>query len=242
MKVVAFIPARFGSTRLEGKPLKEIKGRPMVQWVYERVKRSGAVSEAAVATDDERIARAVRAFGGKAVMTSLSCMTGTERVAEAAKACDGDIIVNVQGDEPLMEPGVIDDCVRALIEDPVASISTPVTRMKDPEEFANPNVVKAVTDLNGFALYFSRSPIPYPRNIKGSGPVKKHIGLYVYRRDVLLKLAKMPPTPLEEAEGLEQLRAMENGLRIKVVETGYDPVSVDTPEDLERVRMMVGEE
>ncbi len=241
MKVVAFIPARFGSTRLEGKPLMDIKGKPMVQHVYERVARAETLSDVTVATDDERIKRAVEAFGAKAVMTSRTCRTGTERVAEAATGVEADIVVNVQGDEPLIDPALVDDVVRPLMDDPELSLSTPATIIDSPDEFRDPNVVKVVVDTRGNALYFSRSPIPYHRHPSG-GPLStayKHIGLYVYRKDVLLRLAAMPPTPLEEAESLEQLRALENGFRIRVVKTSYNPASVDTPEDLDRVRGML---
>ncbi|MBI5561189.1 MAG: 3-deoxy-manno-octulosonate cytidylyltransferase [Deltaproteobacteria bacterium] len=251
MKSVAFIPARFASARLPGKPLKDIRGKSMIERVYERVRRASLVSDVIVATDDERIVKAVWGFGGKAVLTG-ECATGTERVAKAARNIpDGvappDIVVNVQGDEPLIEPSIIDDCIRALA-DPCASMSTsmsthmstPMTGIKDPSDMSDPNVVKVVTDINGFALYFSRSPIPY---LKG-GPITvafKHIGLYAFRRAMLFQLAALPRSPLEKAEGLEQLRALENGFKIKTVFTAYNPVSVDTPEDLERVRGMAWE-
>jgi len=253
MKVVAFIPARYGSTRLRGKPLEKINGRPMIQGVYERVKGAGSVADVAVATDDERIAEAVRGFGGRVVMTSPDCATGTERVAEAAEspgapwAGDADIVVNVQGDEPLIPPALIDDCVAPLLSDPSVGLSTPVVRIAEAGELADPNVVKAVAGMDGFALYFSRSVIPHTdrKDPFGAGQPSgavlfyKHVGLYVYRRDVLLRLASLSPTPLERAERLEQLRALENGIRIKLVETTYNPVAVDTPGDLARVRTLV---
>lgn len=232
MKAVAFIPARFSSTRLPGKPLKDIKGRTMIERVYERVRKAKTIAEVTVATDDERILRAVLGFGGKAVLTSRDCRTGTERVAEAAKDVRADIVVNVQGDEPLIEPSIIDDCVRAF-NDRQTSISTPVVAIKDRAELEDPNVVKVVTDLNGFAMYFSRSPIPH---LGSGGFAYKHIGLYAFRKEALLKLVTLPESPLERAEGLEQLRALENGFKIKAVLTTYNPISVDTPEDLERAR------
>jgi len=236
MKVVAFIPARFASTRLPGKPLAKINGRPMIQWVYERVSKSRLIEDVTVATDDERILRAVSAFGGKAVLTSGACGSGTERVAEASRNISADIVVNVQGDEPLLPPELIDDCVREMISDRGISISTPACRIKTAGEFKDPNIVKVVMDKNGFAMYFSRSPIPYSEGRALSA--YRHIGLYVYRKDVLLQLAKLPESPLEKAERLEQLRALENGFRIKTVITPYNPVSVDTKEDLEKVRGM----
>ncbi len=240
MKVVAFIPARHGSTRLDAKPLADICGKPMVQWVYECAKKARLVTDVAVATDDERIAKAVRDFGGKAVMTSADCRSGTDRVAEAAAGTDADIVVNLQGDEPLMEPGMVDAAVAPMLEDPELCISTLKTRITEEEEYLNPNAVKVVVDRNGYALYFSRSPIPNIKGDFGGTAVYKHIGIYVYRRDFLMKFTSLEHTPLEEAERLEQLRALENGVRIRVVETYSNPVSVDTPEDLERVRELLG--
>ncbi|MBI5643870.1 MAG: 3-deoxy-manno-octulosonate cytidylyltransferase [Deltaproteobacteria bacterium] len=241
MIVAAFIPARYGSTRLNGKPLADIGGKPMIQWVYERAKESRLVSEVTVATDDARIAEAVKSFGGKVAMTSPLHKSGTDRIAEAASGTAAGIIVNLQGDEPLLEPGLIDLAIRPMLDDPSLSLCTLKTRITEEEEYHNPNAVKVVTDKDGFALYFSRSPLPYSKaSFKElSTPPYKHIGLYVYRKDFLLKFSGLRPTPLEEAESLEQLRALENGFRIKVVETGYNPVSVDTPEDLERVRSII---
>ncbi|MBI5681921.1 MAG: 3-deoxy-manno-octulosonate cytidylyltransferase [Deltaproteobacteria bacterium] len=253
MKIIAIIPARFASTRLEGKALLNIAGKPMLQHVYERTKKASLVHDVIVATDDKRIFDAVRGFNGKAVMTSTNHRTGTDRIAEAANNIDADIIVNVQGDEPLIEPDMIDEAIRPMLDDPAILISTLKTRIDDKNEALDPNVVKVVTDKNGFALYFSRLPIPYVRSrgqgsgvrgqkeqgqgARGKGQEHyKHIGLYVYRKDFLLKFAKMKPTPLEEAEKLEQLRALENGYKIKVVETRYNSIGVDTKEDLERVR------
>lgn len=238
MKVAAVIPARWASTRLDGKPLASIGGRPMVQWVYDRAKAAGLIEHVVVATDDERIEDAVRRFNGNVVMTSPMHRSGTDRVAEAAQSIGADIIVNLQGDEPMIEPQAIEAAIRPLLESPDIELCTLKTRIVDEEEYRNPNVVKVVTDRDGFALYFSRSPIPHMRgSFKGSGVNPyKHIGLYVYRRDFLFRFAALEPTALEDAEGLEQLRALEHGCRIKVVETSYNPVSVDTPEDLERAR------
>jgi len=241
MKVVAFIPARFGSTRLNGKPLADICGKPMIQWVCEKARAARLVNDVTVATDDERVLRAVKDFGGKAVMTSAAHASGTDRIAEAARAISADIIVNVQGDEPLIEPRLIDQAVAPMLDDRSISLCTLKTRIKDEEEYLDPNAVKVVTDNDGFALYFSRSPLPYYRTPfdEAAHPAYKHIGLYVYRRDFLVEFASLKPAPLERCEHLEQLRALENGFKIKVVETDYNPLSVDTPEDLERVRAVI---
>lgn len=237
MEVMAFIPARFGSTRLEGKPLKMIGDKPMIQRVYERTLAAACVNEVTVATDDERVVRCVEGFGGSVVMTSPDHKTGTERIAEAASDVRARIVVNVQGDEPLILPEMIDAAVRPLLADPSLEASTLKTSLKEPGEISDPNVVKVVTDASGFALYFSRSPIP--RLAGGTGPYFKHIGLYVYTKEFLLKLASTAPTVLETAEGLEQLRILESGHRIMVVETRHNPCSVDTPEDLAIVRRIV---
>ena len=249
MHVVAIIPARYASTRLNGKPLLNIAGKPMIQWVYERAKKAKLTNDVIAATDDKRVFDAVRYFGGKAVMTSPEHRTGTDRIAEAADGLNVDIIVNVQGDEPLIEPEMIDEAIRPLTNDSEIVVATLKTKIKDEKELNNPNVVKVVTDKNDFALYFSRLPVPYYRDewkdlkhltVHGSRfTVFKHIGLYVYRKDFLLKFAKMKPTPLEEAEKLEQLRVLENGYKIKVVETEHDSIGVDTEEDLEKVRKIV---
>ena len=234
MKVLCVIPARYASTRLPGKPLKDIAGKPMVVRVYERASQAGLVNETLVATDDERIKAAVEAAGGKAMLTRADHATGTDRLAEVAEAYpEVDIIVNVQGDEPLIDPGLIDELAGLFANEPELAMATVKTEMEDEAEQKNPNNVKVVCDKAGYALYFSRSLMPYPR--KGGCPVYKHIGIYAYRRDFLLHYAKMEPTPLEQAESLEQLRALENGYRIKVVETKAKFVGVDTVEDLERV-------
>ncbi len=213
----------------------------MIQWVYERASKSRLVSGVTVATDDERIMDAVKGFGGSAVMTSREHVSGTDRVAEAALATDADIIVNIQGDEPLIEPEMIDAAIGPMIEEPGLSVCTLMTRITDEGEYRDPNVVKVVVDAEGFALYFSRSPIPFSRAPfkEAASPMFKHVGLYVYSAEFLKKFTAMKPTELELAEGLEQLRVLQNGIRIKVVETPFNPVSVDTPEDLEMVRRMV---
>jgi len=234
MKVLCVIPARYASTRLPGKPLLDIAGKPMVVRVYERASKANGVSDTLVATDDERIKAAVERSGGKAMLTRGDHPTGTDRLAEVAAAFpDVDLIVNVQGDEPLIEPALIDELIAQFEGEPELAMATVKTEIEDEAERANPNNVKVVCDKEGYALYFSRSLLPYPR--KGGCPVYKHIGIYAYRRDFLLAYAKMQPTPLEQAESLEQLRALENGYRIKVVETKARFVGVDTAEDLAKV-------
>jgi len=231
------IPARYASTRLPGKPLADIGGRPMVEHVYRRAAAARLVDAVVVATDDERVRRAVEAFGGIACMTRADHQSGTDRLAEAASGLPCEVVVNVQGDEPLLAPEAIDEAVAALLEDPSTQMATLCRPIGEPSEFEDPNVVKVVRDRSGFALYFSRAPIPYPR--RAADPALKHIGLYVYRREFLLRLAALEPTPLEAAESLEQLRALEHGFRIRVVESAHDSVGVDTPADLDRVRRLV---
>ena len=234
MKVLCVIPARYASTRLPGKPLKDIAGKPMVCRVYERAAKAKNVAKTIVATDDERILAAVQKNGGEAMMTRKDHATGTDRLAEvAASFPDVDLIVNVQGDEPLIEPSLIDALIAAFADDSELNMATVKTQITDEAEANNPNNVKVVTDKNGYALYFSRSLMPYPRHT--GCPVYKHIGIYAYKRDFLLKYAKMEPTPLETAESLEQRRALENGYRIKVVETKAKFVGVDTLDDLVKI-------
>lgn len=234
MNVLCVIPARYASTRLPGKPLKDIAGKPMVCRVYDRAAQAGKVSDTLVATDDVRILNAVQEHGGRAMMTRKDHPTGTDRLAEVASSHpEADLIVNVQGDEPLIEPSLIDRLVDVFEEEPDLPMATVMTKITDEEEQRNPNNVKVVTNKDGYALYFSRSLLPYPRH--AGCPVYKHIGIYAYRRDFLLRYAAMAPTPLETAESLEQLRALENGYRIKVVETEAQFVGVDTAEDLEKV-------
>lgn len=235
MKCLCVIPARYESTRLPGKPLREIAGKPMIVRVYERAKCAKNISEVLVATDDERIKEAVTASGGLAVMTRKDHKTGTDRLAEVAeKYDDAELIINVQGDEPLIDPELIDNLAKLFETDSLLQMATVKTEIKNEEEMKNPNNVKVVTDKDGYALYFSRSLLPYPRKA-GIAKVYKHIGIYAYRRDFLLKYAKMESTPLEVTESLEQLRALENGYRIKVIETDKEFVGVDTEEDLKRV-------
>lgn len=235
MKILCVIPARYASTRLPGKPLADIAGKPMIQRVYERACLATRPDEVLVATDHEAVYQAVQSFGGAAMMTSKDHATGTDRLAEVARQYPNvDVIINVQGDEPLIAPEIIDDLAAAFDEDPQLHMATLRTPLTQEAELCNPNNVKVVTDLAGYALYFSRSLLPYPR-VKEEAPVYKHIGIYAYRREFLLQYAAMRPTPLERAESLEQLRALENGYKIKVLTTNMQFVGVDTPEDLEKV-------
>jgi len=243
--IIAVIPARYGSTRFPGKSLALIQDKPMIQWVYERTRRSHLISRVVVATDDERIRQAVAGFGGEAVMTSPDHATGTDRIAEVAKGLDCDIVVNVQGDEPLIHPDMIDQAIAPLANDPAILMGTLCKMIENRDEAFDPNVVKVVLDRNGFALYFSRAPIPWDRDqwagkrslneLTLHNPMFKHIGLYVYRRNFLLKYARLPQTSLEDVEKLEQLRALESGYRIKVVITEHESFGVDIPGDLSKI-------
>jgi 3-deoxy-manno-octulosonate cytidylyltransferase (CMP-KDO synthetase) len=237
--VIAIVPARYQSTRLPGKALADIAGRPMIEHVYRRAAAARTVSRVIVATDDERIAAAVKAFGGEAVMTSASHQSGTDRLAEVAASLECDLVVNVQGDEPVLAPETIDAAVEPLLADPRVEMSSLRRRITDPAEHENPNVTKVVVDLQGDALFFSRAPIPYTRPGQPAAPAWAHIGLYVYRRDTLLRLAGFAPTAMERAEALEQLRALEHGIRIRIVKTAYASIGVDTPDDLARVRALL---
>ncbi|MBR6713636.1 MAG: 3-deoxy-manno-octulosonate cytidylyltransferase [Selenomonadaceae bacterium] len=235
MKSICVIPARYSSTRLPGKPLKDICGKPMICRVWERASRARSVAEVIVATDDERILRAVEDNNGRAMMTRADHKTGTDRLAEVAeKFPNMEVVVNVQGDEPLIEPSLIDELVAAFVADKDLQMATVATELTDAAEMNNPNNVKVVLGKNNDALYFSRSLIPYPRNA-GKSPVFKHIGIYAYRRQFLIDYAKMTPTPLEQAESLEQLRALENGFRIRVIKSSCQFIGVDTEEDLQLV-------
>jgi len=243
--IIALIPARYGSTRFPGKSLAMIEGKPMIQWVYERTKRSRLITRVIVATDDERISRTVIAFGGEAVMTSPVHATGTDRIAEVAGNLDCSLVVNVQGDEPLIHPVMIDQAIRPLIDDPSIPMGTVCRRIEGRREAFDPNVVKVVFDREGFALYFSRAPIPWDRDhwagkeslrdLPLSCHLYKHIGLYVYRKDFLLNYTRMPQTSLELTEKLEQLRVLESGHRIKTVVTEHESFGVDIPEDLGKI-------
>jgi 3-deoxy-manno-octulosonate cytidylyltransferase (CMP-KDO synthetase) len=211
----------------------------MIEHVYRRTSAAAWVSSVLVATDDERILEAVRSFGGVACMTSPDHASGTDRLAEVAREMSCEVIVNVQGDEPLIEPIMIDEAVQPLMDDPMVVMSTLRRRITDPAELQNPNVTKVVVDREGFALYFSRAPIPDARQGAPAADAWRHVGLYVYRRDCLLQLAGLEPTELERSEALEQLRALEHGIRILAVETQHESIGVDTPEDLDRVRRLM---
>lgn len=252
--VVAIIPARYESTRLPGKPLLEIAGLPLILHVVNRVRQVPSLERIIVATDDERIRAVVESAGVEAVMTSHTHRTGTDRLAEVAAQLDAEIIVNVQGDEPLIEPATIEAAIAPLLADSCLQMATTAEPLGTVEDLLSPHVVKVVTDLNGMALYFSRHPIPYPRaavlaagNLPAAlageqelvGRYWKHTGLYVYRRQFLLRFSRLTPTPLEESESLEQLRALENGVGIRVVRVAHRSLGVDTPADLERVRQLL---
>ena len=234
MKILCVIPARYASTRLPGKPLADIVGKPMIQHVYERASKAKLPQQVVVATDNEIVFTAVQAFGGEVVMTSPEHQTGTDRLAEVAeKYSDIDVIINVQGDEPLIDPVIIDNLAQEFLQDSNLNMASVMTVMAE-EEYHNPNAVKVVTDLQGNALYFSRSLIPYPR-VAGKSPVYKHIGIYAYKKEFLLRYANLESTPLEQSESLEQLRALENGYKIKMITTNAKFIGVDTIEDLKKV-------
>jgi len=232
-RILGVIPARFASSRFPGKALTLIAGKPMLQHVYERACQARYLSKVIIATDDERIRDAARKFSAPVQMTRADHASGTDRVAEVAESDSAEVIVNIQGDEPLIDPNAIDGAVFGLLEDDQAPMATLAKRIEFSAEVTNPNVVKVVSDLSGNAIYFSRCPIPYVR--EGGAVHFKHIGLYVYRRDFLLAYSGLPVGPLERAERLEQLRALENGYRVRVIETDYESLGVDTPEDLEHV-------
>jgi 3-deoxy-manno-octulosonate cytidylyltransferase (CMP-KDO synthetase) len=252
MSVVAIIPARYGSTRLPGKPLADIGGKPMIQHVYESTIKAPGLERVLVATDDRRIERAVKAFGGEVVMTSPRHQSGTDRLAEVARKLKADWLVNVQGDLPFVRADTIARAVGPMRRNPAVPMGTVCTPIYDPKEWSNPNIVKVLTDRAGFALYFSRAPIPYVRQGAVDPSGKKivrggarrlcgyrHLGLYVYKRDFLLRFARLRPTALEQIESLEQLRALENGYRIYVAQVDERSIEVDTPEDLRKAARYV---
>jgi 3-deoxy-manno-octulosonate cytidylyltransferase (CMP-KDO synthetase) len=252
--IVAIIPARYASTRLPGKPLVDIGGLPMILHVIERAREAPSINRVIVATDDQRIYDVVESAGHEALMTSAGHRTGTDRLAEAASGLEADVIVNLQGDEPLIDPATIEAVIRPLLDDPQLVMATTCEPIDSVADALDPSVVKVVCDRESFALYFSRNPIPFLRSATlVSGALEtaldddkslltsyaKHTGLYAYRRSFLLTLAKLEQTPLERAESLEQLRAIENGFRIKVVMVAHRSIGVDTPEDLERARELM---
>ena len=234
MKIACVIPARYASTRLPGKPLADIAGKPMIQRVYEQVSKATVPDDVIVATDDQRVAEAVNTFGGTVVMTKADHLTGTDRLAEVAELRpDIDVIINVQGDEPLIEASLIDELSALFKDDSQLQMATVGAPLQE-AEYGEPSAVKVVCNLKGYAMYFSRSLIPYPRNAFVNPPLK-HIGIYAYTRDFLLEFALLAPTPAELTESLEQLRALENGVAIRVIKTDARFVGVDTPEDLAAV-------
>lgn len=237
MPVVAVIPARYGSTRLPAKALADIDGVPMVVRVWRQVSMAHSIERVIVATDDERIAAPVRAAGGEAMMTSPTHQSGTDRIAEVAGKVHADIYINVQGDQPFTDPRDLDAVAAPMLSDASIDMATLATPIADLEEFRNPAKVKVVCDASGNALYFSRSPIPHGRDIEGVPPgALRHIGIYAYRRDFLLRFASLAPGTLEQLEKLEQLRALENGYRIRVVASVSPSLEIDTAEDLARAR------
>ena len=238
-RVLAVIPARYGSTRFEGKALAELNGKPVILHVVEQANKCALVDDVLVATDDERILKVVESAGFRALMTGADHLSGTDRVAEAAKKSDAQIIVNVQGDEPMIDPDSIDSAVKELIDDPALNVSTLGLPITDPVEIKNPNVVKVVTDKSGMALYFSRSAIPHSAGGGKRPGVMKHLGLYVYRRSFLLEYAVLKPTELEMTERLEQLRILEHGFGIKVVTANRDSIGIDTEEDLKKAEALL---
>ena len=240
-RVVIVIPARYGSSRLPGKPLVDLAGKPMIQRVFEQAKKAKTAGRVIVATDDERIIKVVEGFGGEARMTRADHRTGTERIAEVAAHTEGEIFVNVQGDEPLLDPVAVDTAVNALREEPAAAIATVAVLIRTPGDIMDPNVVKTVLDFEDNALYFSRAPIPWVRDSAAKIHARhlKHLGLYVFQREALLEYPTLPQGELERIEQLEQLRWMENGWKIRVAEVEHDAVSVDVPEDVAKVESLL---
>jgi 3-deoxy-manno-octulosonate cytidylyltransferase (CMP-KDO synthetase) len=241
MNIVAVIPARIGSSRFPGKPLAPICKKPMIQHVYEKATACSLIGRVVVATDDPSVQNAVNGFGGEVVLTSRNHQTGTDRVAEVARTISADIIVNIQGDEPLLEPEAIADAINPLLLNTTLVMATLKTELRADDDPHDPNIVKVVTDAAGNALYFSRSPIPYLRDSAAGVKLYRHIGLYVFRRDFLCTFTALPQTPLERAESLEQLRVLEHGYSIYVAETRYYPLGVDIPADIGRVEALLTE-
>jgi 3-deoxy-manno-octulosonate cytidylyltransferase (CMP-KDO synthetase) len=238
MEVIGVIPARFASTRLEGKVLVDIGGKPMLRHIWERARQASLLDDLIIACDDERVAEAAKNFGAKTAMTAKAHACGTDRIAEVVNPLEANIVINIQGDEPLVHPTMIDSVARALLDDKSLNMATVMKKIEDPSVINDPHVVKVAVDKNNFALYFSRSVIPYHAvNSEVKAPVYyKHIGLYGYTKDFLFIYKNIPLSSLERTECLEQLRVLEEGFRIKVIETKYDTISVDTPQDLERVK------
>ena len=239
MDVIGVIPARFESSRFPGKVLANIAGRTMIQWVWEAASKSTMLEDLIIATDDEKVIKAAETFEGKAVLTSKDYSSGTDRICEVVNPLDVKVIINIQADEPLINSSMIDELARTLLEDSSIQAATLRYRIEDSDELNDPNVVKVVSDKDGFALYFSRSLIPC--NLSSTvQQIYKHIGMYAYTKDFLFTFANLTPSFLEQAEQLEQLRALEHGYKIKVIDAGCDSISVDTPRDLEKVREKLG--
>lgn len=243
-KVIGVIPARFESTRLPGKPLVQIAGKSLIRWVWEAAASCSTLDDIIVATDDERIVAECGSFGARAVITSPDCPSGSDRIAEAVAGGSHEIIVNIQGDEPLIDPYTVDACVTALIDDPKAGVCSAMTPFHDEEDYCDEHMVKVVTDRQGYAMYFSRAPIPDQRRLsdlerRETPAPMKHVGLYVYRRPVLEEFVRLPPSQYELAEKLEQLRLLEAGIRIRMIQIEATAVGVDTPEDVIRVEKLL---
>lgn len=240
MKIIGVIPARWASTRFQGKVLAEIHGKPMLQHVWERAQQSRHLNDLLIACDDEKVLKTAKQFKAKAVLTSKDHPSGTDRIAEAVQNLQADIIVNIQADEPLIHPSMIDDLAQALMEDSSCGMATVIKRIDNEKDLNNPNVVKVVIDQKGYALYFSRLAIPYNRENKNFLGIEyyKHLGIYAYRKDFLFTFKNLPKSKLEEVEQLEQLRALEAGYKIKTVKTDRDTIGVDTPEDLKKVEAL----
>jgi 3-deoxy-manno-octulosonate cytidylyltransferase (CMP-KDO synthetase) len=239
MKTIGVIPARWASTRFEGKVLADLNGKPMIQHVWERSKQSECLDDLIIACDDQRIVKAAEQFGAKVVLTDANHISGTDRIAEVVELLDGNIIVNIQGDEPLICPAIIDSLVKSLRDDPSCSMGTIIKVINDKKELQDPNIVKVVINGEMNALYFSRSGIPYDREGEGEIIYYKHLGIYAYQREFLLSYKNLPKSNLEKAECLEQLRALEYGYRIKTVITDLDTIGVDTPEDLKKAELLL---
>lgn len=238
-EIAIIIPARYGSSRLEGKPLLKACGKPIIQWVWEKAKKCPLVDRVIVATDDERIFDACKDFGAEVEMTSTEHKSGSDRIAEVAnRHPEIGYIINLQGDEPLIEQANIELVIKGVLEDEKADISTLLREIKEENEAQNPNLVKCVFDVNNYAMYFSRSKIPYERNT-GKSKIYGHLGIYGYKREALFKMTKLPQTTYEQAESLEQLRALQNGMKIKVAIVKNVPVGIDTIEDFEKFKAMV---
>jgi 3-deoxy-manno-octulosonate cytidylyltransferase (CMP-KDO synthetase) len=241
MDVIGVIPARYGSTRFEGKVLADIHGKPMIQWVWEVAKRAKILDEVIIACDDKRIEEAVNGFGGRAVFTAKEHPSGTDRICEVVNPLEVKVVVNIQADEPLIEPVMIENVAGSLLENPQLNMATLMKEIDEPDEVADPNVVKVLTDKNGFSLYFSRATIPYQRDKSVTPLYYKHIGLYAYTKDFLFIFKNLPESALEKTEKLEQLRVLEEGFKIKVIETKISTIGVDTPEDLEMVKKIISQ-